>query len=85
MSLLNSLKQWSKNRKLTVMAVLHDLNMASLYCDRVLLLDEGKMVDLHSPHGLFLRQRVKRFYDIKDERNSEDGKSFSSTFSGRFH
>ncbi len=62
MSLLNALKQWSRARKLTVVAVLHDLNMASLYCDRILLLDKGKMVALNSPNSVMEEGQLEHVY-----------------------
>lgn len=62
MSLLNALKQWSRDRKLTVVAVLHDLNMASLYADRILLLDEGKMVALDSPNRVMEEKQLEDVY-----------------------
>ncbi|WP_017728103.1 heme ABC transporter ATP-binding protein [Halalkalibacterium ligniniphilum] len=62
MSLLNSLKQWSRTRELTVIAILHDLNMASLYCDRILLLDEGQMVELSTPRFIMEQKQLERVY-----------------------
>src|SRR5690606_40229943 len=41
--LLDLLKGWTDENKLTVIAIFHDLNIASLYCDRLLLLHEGKV------------------------------------------
>jgi iron complex transport system ATP-binding protein len=34
---------------MTIVTVLHDLNMAALYCDRVLLLDRGRVARLGTP------------------------------------
>ncbi|WP_100407152.1 heme ABC transporter ATP-binding protein [Bacillus solitudinis] len=69
MNLLNSLKQWSRTRELTVVAVLHDLNMASLFCDRVLLLNEGKMVDLNEPNQVMQEERLAEVYHAALHRN----------------
>jgi iron complex transport system ATP-binding protein len=62
MSLMNSLKQWSRDRNLTVIAVLHDLNMASLYCDRVLLLDEGQTIALNEPRHVMKTDHLTHVY-----------------------
>ncbi|WP_100372642.1 heme ABC transporter ATP-binding protein [Bacillus sp. FJAT-45037] len=62
MSLLNSLKQWSSERELTVIAVLHDLNMASLYCDRLLLLDEGHTMALNAPRDVIKEDHLTEVY-----------------------
>ncbi|WP_066151614.1 heme ABC transporter ATP-binding protein [Halalkalibacter krulwichiae] len=68
MSLLNSLQQWSRERGLTVIAVLHDLNMASLYCDRVLLLDKGKAVALGTPVHVMEEKQLGNVYETTLER-----------------
>ncbi|WP_328703202.1 heme ABC transporter ATP-binding protein [Alkalihalobacterium elongatum] len=65
MSLLDSLKQWSKEKGLTVIAILHDLNMASLYCDRILLLDEGRVSALDRPAHVMNEKRLQEVYKAK--------------------
>ncbi|TWI54632.1 heme ABC transporter ATP-binding protein [Halalkalibacter nanhaiisediminis] len=64
MNLLNALKHWAQTRQLTVVAVLHDLNMASLYCDRILLLDKGKMIALDSPTHVMEEGQLERVYGV---------------------
>jgi iron complex transport system ATP-binding protein len=39
--IMNLLKWLNKEKGLTVLAVTHDINLASLYCDRIILLDKG--------------------------------------------
>ncbi|MBM4125211.1 MAG: ABC transporter ATP-binding protein [Nitrospira sp.] len=43
------LRRLNEERGLTVVLVSHDLNLASQYCDRMLLLDEGEIVRFGSP------------------------------------
>lgn len=62
MALLDQLKSWAMEKKLTVIAILHDLNMASLYCDQVLLLNEGKMVDLNKPQQVMEEIQLQNVY-----------------------
>ncbi|OQP05979.1 ABC transporter ATP-binding protein [Geobacillus sp. 46C-IIa] len=47
--LLDQLAQAARARGLTVVAVFHDMSVASLYCDRVLVLKEGKTAALGAP------------------------------------
>ncbi|MGP3559976.1 adenosylcobinamide amidohydrolase [Geobacillus sp. BK01] len=47
--LLNQLARAAHARGLTVVAVFHDMSVASLYCDRVLVLKEGKTAALGAP------------------------------------
>jgi ABC-type cobalamin/Fe3+-siderophores transport system ATPase subunit len=41
MKLMDLLKMWNRSRELTVVAILHDLNLASLYCDNIYMLNKG--------------------------------------------
>ncbi|QHN49713.1 ATP-binding cassette domain-containing protein [Geobacillus stearothermophilus] len=47
--LLDRLAEAAHARGLTVVAVFHDMNAASLYCDRVLVLNKGKIAALGAP------------------------------------
>lgn len=67
-ALLDLLKEWTKEKQLTVIAILHDLNMASLYCDQVLLLDEGKMVDLNKPQKVMEEKQLEAVYETRVRR-----------------
>lgn len=46
-----------------VVAVMHDLNLAASFADRVLLLDRGGAVDLGSPHAVFRSKSLSAVYD----------------------
>lgn len=42
-SILDLIKKLNRQRGLTVIIVLHDLNLASEYCDRLILMDKGRV------------------------------------------
>src|SRR5690242_434171 len=48
--LLDLLKRWTIEKGLTVVSIFHDLNLAGLYCDRLLLLEKGTMNIQHIPN-----------------------------------
>lgn len=64
-SLFDSLYQWVKEKQLTVVAIFHDLNMASLYCSRLLLLDEGKVISLDEPQNVLQEEQLFNVYHTK--------------------
>ncbi|ALX48562.1 adenosylcobinamide amidohydrolase [Lentibacillus amyloliquefaciens] len=60
--LLDLLKKETKQDGLTVVSIFHDLNLASLYCDRLLLLDDGRERAIHSPDGVLTESLIKDVY-----------------------
>jgi len=47
----------------TVFAALHDLGIASMYCDEVVLLDQGRVIDCGPPSEVITTSAVQRVYD----------------------
>lgn len=64
-NLFNSLQKWVKEKELTVLAIFHDLNMASLYCNRLLILDEGKIVSVNDPQNALQEDSLSNVYQTK--------------------
>lgn len=63
--ILSLLKQWQASRQLTVLAILHDLNVASLYADRVALLHEGQLVEVGDVSLLKNERQLERVYGVQ--------------------
>lgn len=66
--LLDMLKKWTREKGLTVISIFHDLNLAGLYCDRLLLLDQGKINLVHTPNEVLKEARVKMVYKTAVEK-----------------
>ncbi|PSL46916.1 iron complex transport system ATP-binding protein [Salsuginibacillus halophilus] len=62
--LLDLLKTWQVERGVTVFAILHDLNVASLYADRVALLHEGRFQDVGSVDVLRDEEQLQHVYEV---------------------
>ena len=56
------IRRLNQKRRLTVVLVSHDLNLASQYCDRLLLLREGEVVLMGSPAQVIVRESLERVY-----------------------
>jgi iron complex transport system ATP-binding protein len=48
-----------------VVAVLHDLNLASLYCGRMLLLDKGRQVQVGRPDDILRSSLIEDVYGTR--------------------
>ncbi|RAK22215.1 iron complex transport system ATP-binding protein [Anoxybacillus vitaminiphilus] len=68
MNLLNALKRWTKEKKLTVIAIFHDINLASLYCDRILLLHNGEMIGVNKPRHLVDERILQKVFQTSVKR-----------------
>ncbi|MBQ9436832.1 MAG: ABC transporter ATP-binding protein [Lachnospiraceae bacterium] len=65
-----------KKQKLTVFSSIHDLNVASCYCDRIILMKKGKIVDVGTPAEMFVPEKIKLLFgvDTQINTNSATGK-----------
>ncbi|MFO1446494.1 adenosylcobinamide amidohydrolase [Bacillus sp. Bva_UNVM-123] len=63
--LLDLLKSWTKDRELTVISIFHDLNLAGLYCDRLILLEGGEININHTPNEVLREERIRSVYNTK--------------------
>lgn len=66
--LLDLLKEWTRVKGLTVISIFHDLNLASLYCDRLLLLENGMIHTNDSPNEVLKVEKIKEVYHTDIEK-----------------
>ncbi len=59
---LRLLHQLTRNGKLSVCCVLHDLNLAALWSDRMLLLHQGQLVASGTPAEVMTEEALTRWY-----------------------
>lgn len=67
---LRLLKQLTGDGKLHVCAVLHDLNLAALWADRILLLHQGRLVAQGAPEQVIKASLIAEWYGAEVEVNS---------------
>ena len=60
--ILDLIKNLCLENNLTVLAALHDLNLASQYCDRLLLINEGRVHAEGPPEQVITAQNIKEVY-----------------------
>ncbi len=62
-AVLDSLARRNRADGLTVIAALHDLNLAALYCDRLIFLKQGRIVADGSTERIFTAQTLGEVYE----------------------
>ena len=60
--ILELVRSLNKERGLTVIAAMHDLNLASLYFDRLVLLKEGRVSADGTPHQVLTEARIREVF-----------------------
>lgn len=68
--LLDLLKRLTREKGLTVVSIFHDLNIASLYCDRLLLLTDGRIHTIDNPNEVVKVDKIKEVYQTDVEKQS---------------
>ena len=63
--MVNILKHILKEEKLTIISTFHDLNLASITADRLLLLNEGKVEKIGKPKEVLNEQNLYKAYKVK--------------------
>ncbi len=48
----------------TVLTAIHDLNMAIVYCDKIVVIDQGKIVATGKPSEVITEQMIQDIYDV---------------------
>ncbi|MDO7907334.1 ABC transporter ATP-binding protein [Paenibacillus sp. JX-17] len=65
MQLMDLLAQWRQEQGITIAAVLHDLNLAALFCDRLLLLKEGQFRGNGTPREMLTPDQISDVFRIQ--------------------
>jgi len=60
--IMDLLRQLNKEQSLTIAVVLHDLALASLYCQRLILLHQGRLRKIGPPKRVLTKEMVEEVY-----------------------
>ena len=63
--ILDLVKRLNKEERMVVIAVFHDLNIASQYCDRLILLYKGRIFAAGRAGDVLTRENIEKVYGIK--------------------
>lgn len=63
--ILDMIRKEVTENHLTVVSVFHDINLAALYCDEILLMESGKVCAFGAPHEVLLEEQIMEVYDTR--------------------
>lgn len=58
------LSTWRQRNPITIVAVLHDLNLAAQFCDHILALKEGESAGSGTPHALMTEEHIREIFQV---------------------
>ena len=56
-----------KSLDITVISAIHDLNMASMFCDRLYVLRDGRILASGKPEEVLTTQMIREVYHVKSQ------------------
>jgi iron complex transport system ATP-binding protein len=60
--MMDYIRDWQREADLTIVAVLHDLNLAAQYCDQLLVLHEGEVLGIGTPQEMLTSEIISKVY-----------------------
>lgn len=63
--LLDTIRNQARQKGITVISVFHDINLAALYCDRLLLLKRGEVAIIGEPQDVVLEREIRTVYQAR--------------------
>ncbi len=76
MDVIRLLKELSVSRKIVVVMISHDLNLAAKYSDNIVMLANKKVFAVGSPEEVITPENVKAVYDVDCEVITSEGRPF---------
>ena len=71
--IMNILKNLNTNHKMTLIVAMHDLNLASRFCNRIILINEGKLVSDGTPLQVLKKDILEQVYGIDLDLDFKNG------------
>lgn len=76
--LMETLKRLNQEKKKTIIAILHDLNLTSRYCNQVVLMKNGSVYASGQTEDVLTRENLKQVYELDFE--IQDVRSMGTKF-----
>ncbi|AHJ12813.1 MULTISPECIES: ABC transporter ATP-binding protein [Sulfurospirillum] len=73
---LKEVQKRTKNEQKTVLAVFHDMNLASRYCDEIIMLKDGGLLEMGTTKKVLTPINIKRLFGIESIAVHDNDKSY---------
>jgi len=62
---LDLLKKINEEQEITIVTVIHDLNLAARYCDRIAVIKDGELLAVDSPRKVLNNELIKKAFQVE--------------------
>ncbi len=76
LEILGIVRNIVKQKSISAVMALHDLNLASMFSDRIIMLKEGNIFTVGSPEIVLTTDNIKSVYEVETILHNESGKKF---------
>ena len=76
LEVMDIIKKIVREKGLSAIMAIHDLNLASRYADRIIMLNGGTIVDAGSPSAVLNSENIKHVYGVEAIVRNEAGKPY---------
>ena len=67
LEIMERVKKFTVQKKITAAGVFHDLNLAAMFCDEIILMKEGTVFAEGTPKEVFTKENMKEIYNLECE------------------
>ncbi|MDR2349199.1 MAG: ABC transporter ATP-binding protein [Deltaproteobacteria bacterium] len=71
--ILNTIADMAKNENYSIIMTMHDLNLASMFCDKLLMLKNREVFARGNPRDVLTEENIAAIYGVKTRVTLEDG------------
>jgi iron complex transport system ATP-binding protein len=64
LEIMELIRKLNRDNDIIVVAVFHDLNLAAQYCNRLMLLDSGRVSSIGAPHEVLTPENIRKTYHV---------------------
>jgi iron complex transport system ATP-binding protein len=65
LDVMNIIRDVVKKKEITAIMALHDLNLASYYSDRIIMMNRGKIIAAGDPHSVSTEENIGKVYRVE--------------------
>lgn len=71
--ILHTISRLARQENYSIIMTLHDLNLASMFCDRVLMLKDSAVFAYGDPQEILTKENIDLMYGVKTSVTTQDG------------